>query len=74
MENAREGRKIFDATLVLQREEISTASLARALAGYPLMTVQVVIAIYWQALKLWIKGAPVHDHPVRSAAEMEEIR
>jgi DUF1365 family protein len=74
MENAREGRKIFDATLVLQREEITAASLARALAGYPLMTVRVVAAIYWQALKLWAKGAPLHDHPAKSTPAMEEIR
>jgi DUF1365 family protein len=63
MENARQGRKIFDATLVLEREEISGASLARALVAYPLMTLKVVAAIHWQALKLWLKGAPVHDHP-----------
>jgi len=63
MENARQGRKIFDATLVLEREEISGAALARALAAYPLMTLKVVAAIHWQALKLWLKGAPVHDHP-----------
>jgi len=63
MENAREGKKIFDATLVLEREEINGMSLSRALAAYPLMAVKVVAAIHWQALKLWLKGAPVHDHP-----------
>jgi DUF1365 family protein len=72
MENAREGRKIFDATLVLDREDITGKSLARALAGYPLMTVKVVAAIYWQALKLWLKGAPVHDHPGKVGAAAEE--
>jgi len=74
MENKRAGRKIFDATLVLEREEIRAASLARALAGYPLMTLKVVAAIYWQALKLWAKGAPVHDHPVTNHPAMEESR
>jgi len=71
MENSHAGSKIFDATLSLRREEISGASLARALAGYPLLTLKVVGAIYWQAFMLWIKGAPVHDHPggVRPAAE-----
>jgi len=66
MENARGGRRIFDATLVLQREEIRAATLARALAGYPLMTLKVIGAIHWQALKLWLKGAPVHDHPAKA--------
>ena len=27
------------------------------------MTAQVVGAIHWQALKLWLKRTPVHDHP-----------
>jgi len=67
MENARAGRKIFDATLVLQREEIRVGALARALAGYPLMTLKIIAAIHWQALKLWLKGAPVHDHPAKAA-------
>ena len=74
MENAREGRKIFDATLVLEREEITARSLARALAGYPLMTLSVMVAIHWQALKLWLKGAPVHDHPRKVQPAMKEIR
>jgi len=74
MENSREGRKIFDATLVLSREEITSGSLARALAAYPLMTMKVVVAIYWQALKLWLKGAPVHDHPAKSRPAVEESR
>ena len=74
MENAREGRKIFDATLVLEREEITARSLARALAGYPLMTLRVMVAIHWQALKLWLKGTPVHDHPGKGRPAMEEVR
>jgi DUF1365 family protein len=74
MENSREGRKIFDATLVLSREEISSGSLARALAAYPLMTMKVVAAIHWQALKLWLKGAPVHDHPAKNPPVIEESR
>jgi DUF1365 family protein len=74
MENAREGRKIFDATLVLQRAEITAGSLARALALYPAMTLQVIAAIHWQALRLWLKGAPVHDHPSKASRQLEEAR
>jgi hypothetical protein len=74
MENAREGRKIFDATLVLQRAEITAGSLARALALYPAMTLQVILAIHWQALRLWLKGTPVHDHPSKASRQLEEAR
>lgn len=56
-------RREFDATLTLQRRPLDTASLARVLWRYPAMTAQVVGAIHWQALKLWLKRTPVHDHP-----------
>ncbi len=74
MENARGGVKIFDATLDLERKEVTGGSLAQVLVTYPLMTLQVILAIHWQALKLWLKGAPVHDHPAKAAATAEKIR
>ena len=74
VENAREGRKVFDATLALKREEITSGALVRALAGYPAMTMKVVLAIYWQALKLWLKGAPLHDHPDKRRPALEDRR
>ena len=74
MENARKGRKIFDATMVLQRKEISAGSLAGVLIRFPLITLKIIAAIHWQALKLWLKGAPVHDHPVKNQPAMEELK
>lgn len=59
---------VLDATLVLARREITAASLARVLWRYPLLTAQVVFDIHWQALRLWLKGVPVHAHPSRSSA------
>ena len=63
MENFERGGKLFDATLTLERRPLTTASLARVLWAYPLMTVSVIAAIYGQALKLWILGAPFNPHP-----------
>lgn len=53
----------FDATLVLHRRPCDGRQLAHALFRFPLMTLQVVIGIHWQALRLWLRGNPVHDHP-----------
>jgi DUF1365 family protein len=67
MENSRDGGVVFDATLTLRREPITAASLARALAWFPLMTVQVSALIYWQALKLLLKRTPFFTHPRKLA-------
>ena len=72
MENSHGGRKIFDATMILARKEISAWSLASVLTRFPLMTLKIIVAIHWQALKLWIKGAPVHDHPSKRAPALEK--
>ncbi len=65
MDVARDGEREFDATLHLQRRPLNAASLRRVLWRYPLMTAQVVGAIHWQALRLWLKRNPVHDHPAK---------
>jgi uncharacterized protein len=63
MLNRRDGRPVFDATLTLARRPIQAATLAAALARFPLITVGVVARIYWQALRLWLKRTPFHAHP-----------
>jgi DUF1365 family protein len=65
MDNLRGAGKVFDATMTLRRAELSTATLAAALAQHPFMTGKVIGAIHWQALRIWLKGNPVFDHPVR---------
>ncbi len=63
MANSRDGRRMFDAGMTLTRTEISGWSLASVLARFPFMTMKVVGAIYWQALRLWLKRTPLYTHP-----------
>ena len=71
MTNSCAGSVHFDATMQLDRVDISTASLARVLLRYPLISVRVITAIYTQALLLRLKKAPFHAHPKWKADQME---
>lgn len=54
---------LFNATLSLRRRPISTAALAGTLLRFPFMTLKVIAAIHWEALRLWWKGIPYVPHP-----------
>lgn len=69
MQTFEGGAKMFDATMRLERRPITPANLARVLVRYPVMTVRVVTAIHWQALRLWRKGAPFFVHPAKRNRE-----
>lgn len=63
IENHDAGAKVFDATFSLRRRPLDRSGLDRLVWGYPWQTVKVVSAIYWQALRLWLKRIPYVPHP-----------
>lgn len=63
MENSADGEKVFDATLALAARPLTGTNLNKLLFRYPFMTAKVGLAIYWQALRLYLKGVPVYTHP-----------
>ena len=42
---------------------LNDRALLRTFAADPLLTLKVVAGIGWEALKLWARRVPVHDHP-----------
>lgn len=54
---------LISASMVGTRREIDDAALARVAATHPLLTLKVVGAIHWEALKLWVKGVRLVPRP-----------
>jgi DUF1365 family protein len=64
--NFERGSEVFLATMALRRRELTPARMVAMLLSYPPSTVSTLARIYANAVKLRLKGAPVHPHP-RSA-------
>lgn len=50
-------------TLRGERHALTTAAIARAAAAVPFMSIKVISAIHWQALRIWLRGAVFHAKP-----------
>ncbi len=67
--NYRQEQRVFEASLQLQRRGSSPATFTRYLALYPFMTLRIAASIYWQALRLWLKGTTFIPHPGKTKGE-----
>ncbi|MCL1138790.1 DUF1365 domain-containing protein [Shewanella pneumatophori] len=66
----RSEKKLFDANLCLDKQQMSAKNLRAMLISFPFMTLRIVQGIYWQALKLFIKRVPFIGHPGKPAEKI----
>ncbi len=59
----RDGRPDFFATQTANRQVMTDRRLLALFLSLPLMTLKVALAIHWEALRLWMKGAPFSARP-----------
>jgi hypothetical protein len=56
------GRPILNASFAGERRPLTDGTLFRMLFAYPLMTLKVVAAIHYEAVRLMLKGVRRHPH------------
>ena len=61
--STHQNQLLFHAGLELHRQALNRATLRRMQIRYPLVTLQIVTAIYHQAFRLWKKKLPFYPHP-----------
>jgi len=66
MQLKQSDRKCLVAGMQLSLEPMTASAMRRMPLRFPLMTLKVVAAIYWQAFRLWLKKAPFHSHPEKA--------
>lgn len=62
---------VIVASLSGRRRELSEAALLKAFFTHPLLTLKVIAAIHWHALRLVLKGFRIHTHE-RAARRSDE--
>jgi hypothetical protein len=65
VENITSDGRLHVASLMARRRPLSGPSILSAMAAMPLSGLGVVMAIHWQALILWLKGARYRDKPAQ---------
>lgn len=68
LETDREG-PLLAATFNGRRRALTTAALLRSFVALPLLTLKIVAAIHWEALRLWLKGARLVPRPATADAK-----
>lgn len=63
LQNRRGEERLFDASLSMSRRPLNRQALRGMCFRYPAMTMRIITAIHWQALRLWWKQCPVYSHP-----------
>jgi DUF1365 family protein len=57
------GHTVLAASMFLKRAPLTDRTLLRMLLRLPFMTLKVILAIHWEALRLWLKRAPLFPRP-----------
>ncbi len=60
IDDYKDGKRFFLSTLTGQQKKLNNRNLLLYSIRFPLITLQVIFLIHWNALRLWIKKLPYH--------------
>jgi DUF1365 family protein len=58
---------LLHASHAARARPLTDGTLAQAVLAHPLLTLKVIAAIHWEALRLWLRGVPLQPRPPRAA-------
>jgi len=64
---------LISTALHATRTELTDARLLRALIAFPFLTLKVIVAIHWEALRLWLKGTRLQTRPPPPAHPISHV-
>jgi DUF1365 family protein len=70
----KQGKRFFISTLNGKRVALTDAKLLQYFFSFPLITLQVIWLIHWQALKLWLKRLPYYKKDANLELQQEVFR
>jgi DUF1365 family protein len=74
IDQSANGVRLFRAGMALRRVPFTDANVWRMFWSHPLLTIKVISAIHWQALRLRLKGAMFHSRPKPSIDNITIVR
>ena len=63
IKNLKDSKIIHESILKLRKHAFNQNQLLKIVTQFPFITLRVVSAIHWQAVKLWLKGATFYSNP-----------
>ncbi|MFT5105811.1 MAG: DUF1365 family protein [Pseudoalteromonas tetraodonis] len=74
IDDREDGEVVLLSWIRGQRRELTNFRLFVCVFKYPLLTLQVVVKIHWQALRLWLKKLPFHRKADRPELQTDLLR
>ncbi|MDG2381942.1 MAG: DUF1365 domain-containing protein [Pirellulaceae bacterium] len=63
LKTLRDSKCLFDASMQVNRRELSNRNWLKTLVRYPVPAARILTAIYYEALRIWLRKCPYYPHP-----------